>query len=344
MGEQIQDHQKKACELYYTNVYAQSFSPCGKYLAAGNNYGQIAVFSIVAALSPDATKASWTPVFSFKAQEDSVFSMVSTDTLLICAGSAGQVLAWKWADILNKAPKVVWSLSVPRGNSFTEPEINSLVLSSEDGVTRLYAGCGDNNVYIWDMESGTLLSQLKGHEDYIHCVCVKGEGLESQCVSASEDGTIRLWDIRAGREATHVIEPYKNELCARPEFGRWLGCVAVDPSADWLICGGGPKLSAWHLRSLSSTTVFDTPGACQQHVMFYEDTIISGGSEPRINHWFVNGDVKAQVPCRPTSVFNIVINTESQNHKVLSVAGCSPKLDVCTNFGYTAFSLTFAST
>lgn len=39
------------------------------------------------------------------------------------------------------------------------------------------------------------------------------------------------------------------------------------------ICGGGPKLSAWHLRSLSSTTVFDTPGACQQHVLFYEDTV-----------------------------------------------------------------------
>jgi THO complex subunit 6 len=28
----------------HMSVFSQSFSPCGRFLAAGNNYGEIAVF------------------------------------------------------------------------------------------------------------------------------------------------------------------------------------------------------------------------------------------------------------------------------------------------------------
>lgn len=61
-------------------------------------------------------------------------------------------------------------------------------------------------------------------------------------------------------------------MCARSDLGRWVGCVAVDKD-DWLVCGGGPRLCLWHLRSLAVTTVFDTPGACANHVMFNEDQV-----------------------------------------------------------------------
>lgn len=85
-------------QLLHMSVFSQSFSPCGRYLAAGNNYGEIALFrwnhtpdrthqnvcddvlmmnysqllmtvlnccSLSAALSPDATVQSQKPVLTF---------------------------------------------------------------------------------------------------------------------------------------------------------------------------------------------------------------------------------------------------------------------------------------
>jgi len=44
-------------------------------------------------------------------------------------------------------------------------------------------------------------------------------------------------DTRAGdREAVHIIEPQKNESCARPKIGKWISCVAVDKADDWVVC------------------------------------------------------------------------------------------------------------
>jgi len=42
--------------------------------------------------------------------------------------------------------------------------------------------------------------------------------------------------MRAGdREAVHIIEPQKNESCARPQIGKWISCVAVDKADDWMV-------------------------------------------------------------------------------------------------------------
>ena len=40
----LQDKGKAARQFLYTTVYDQCFSPCGKYLAAASNYGDIALF------------------------------------------------------------------------------------------------------------------------------------------------------------------------------------------------------------------------------------------------------------------------------------------------------------
>ena len=131
-------------------------------------------------------------------------------------------------------------------------------------------------------------------------------------------------------------------------MGKWLGCVALDKD-DWLVCGGGPRLSLWHLRSLAITTVFDTPGSAPNHAMFHEDQaqtpglhmymywcfcpfndcrdfllqIISAGNESCVRHWTINGELKLQVPCSQTNVFNVEINDKTECHKVGSVSLCS---------------------
>jgi len=138
-----------------------------------------------------------------------------------------------------------------------------------------------------------------------------------------------------------VVEPHKSAACARPQLGKWVGCVAVDKSDDWMVCGGAPSLSLWHIRSSAATTVFPTPNITINHAMFHNDSIISGGSEAYVDHWSISGERRSHVPCSPTNVFSVTINNKSDNLRVLTIAGNCHKVDVCTNFGYKAFSLMF---
>ena len=39
------------------------------------------------------------------------------------------------------------------------------------------------------------------------------------------------------------------------------------------VCGGGPHLSMWHMRSLSATTAFKTSDATHSFAMFYDDHV-----------------------------------------------------------------------
>uniref|UniRef100_A0A8C1K208 THO complex 6 n=1 Tax=Cyprinus carpio TaxID=7962 RepID=A0A8C1K208_CYPCA len=289
--------------LLHMSVFSQSFSPCGRFLAAGNNYGEIAVFSLSAALSPDASEASQKPILNFTAHDGPVFSLLSTDTHLLSAGN-GEISAWSWAELIKKD--------------------NSLIV-----------GGGDNNIHIMDMETGIFKSVLKGHTDYIHCLCFKER--EEEILSGGEDGAVRIWDARTNRPV-HCIEVFKYEECARPQFGKWISCLATD--SDWMLCGGGPSLSLWHLRSMSPTSVFPLPG-CQREAVFYQDLIMSVGEGPHVSHCLHGGTVKAQIPCTPSSLNTLALNLKNSEHRVMTVGGSSHQIDVFTNFSYRAFSLSF---
>ncbi|XP_068779393.1 THO complex subunit 6 homolog isoform X9 [Struthio camelus] len=306
---------RRALELLHMSVFSQSVSPCGRYLAAGNNYGEIAIFSLSAALSSEAKEESKKPVVSFAAHDGPVYALVSTERQLLSA-SDGEIKAWNWAEIVKKGCKEAWSRRPPCRSSLEVPEINSLQLNTKDN-TLVLAG-GDCVVRVMDLETGAFT---------LH-----------QCLSGGEDGTVRLWDLRTGAQV-QVIEVHKYEECSRPQNGKWIRCLATD--SDWMVCGGGPALTLWHLRSVTPTTVFPLP-PCQQHVLFYQDLLLAGGQGPALHQLQLSGELKARVPCSPRTLLSLCLNERSPEHKVLTAAGSSPKIDVFTNLGYRAFSLTFA--
>uniref|UniRef100_A0A669EWY1 THO complex 6 n=1 Tax=Oreochromis niloticus TaxID=8128 RepID=A0A669EWY1_ORENI len=290
-------------QLLHMSVFSQSFSPCGRFLAAGNNYGEIAVFSLSAALSPDSTALNQKPVLTFTAHEGPVFSLLSTDCHLLSAGN-GEISAWSWIVFLCQD--------------------NSLVV-----------GGGDNNIHVMDLENGVFKTVLQGHSDYVHCVTVRER--EAEILSGGEDGAVRVWDSRTG-QCVHCIEVYKYEVCARPQYGKWISCVTTD--SDWMLCGGGPSLSLWHLRSLSPTSIFNLSG-CQRQAAFHQDLILTVGEGAFVSHCLLGGEVKAQIPCTPQSLNTLQLNNNSTEHRVLTVGGSSDHIDVFTNLSYRAFSLRF---
>uniref|UniRef100_A0A3Q4HZL6 THO complex 6 n=1 Tax=Neolamprologus brichardi TaxID=32507 RepID=A0A3Q4HZL6_NEOBR len=238
-------------ELLHMSVFSQSFSPCGRFLAAGNNYGEIAVFS----------------------------------------------------------------------HPFTKP-LCFFVFVCQDNS--LVVGGGDNNIHVMDLENGVFKTVLQGHSDYVHCVTVRER--EAEILSGGEDGAVRVWDSRTG-QCVHSIEVYKYEVSARKR--RRLP-----------LCGGGPSLSLWHLRSLSPTSIFNLSG-CQRQSTFHQDLILTVGDGAFVSHCLLGGEVKTQIPCTPQSLNTLQLNNNSTEHRVLTVGGSSDRIDVFTNLSYRAFSLRF---
>ncbi|GFS17795.1 THO complex 6 homolog, partial [Elysia marginata] len=140
--------------LLHSAVYDICFSPCGNFLAAANKFGDVALFSLTAALSPSVQQEAKCPVFIFNVYKNGgIYCLTSTETELICAGE-GDIQAYRWSDIIAKSPKVAWALSIPQKGVFSHPEINSCVIDSNSEHSTLYAGAGDNNIYAWDIASG----------------------------------------------------------------------------------------------------------------------------------------------------------------------------------------------
>ncbi|KAL3197161.1 hypothetical protein MRX96_014775 [Rhipicephalus microplus] len=169
-GEAVMENLRK----YYTVIYAQCFSPCNKYLVAASNYGEIAVFVASNFLSTaygsddEDGSPSREPFYKFAAHSGSIFALVACDDFLISGGS-GEIFAWNWDKLKRRTAEKSWALSIPQGESIVQPEVNALVLSGKDSDQRvLIAGCGDNKVYVWDVETRMLLSTLSRHTDYVH--------------------------------------------------------------------------------------------------------------------------------------------------------------------------------
>ncbi|GIY96265.1 THO complex subunit 6 homolog [Caerostris extrusa] len=212
---------------HYTTVYAVAYSSCGSYLAAANNYGSIAIFKLSPLLEYDEnTQLEASQKYPF-------YSFSASTKQLIISGGVGELTLWKWSDVKRKEKKPVWTFFIPQGESLTKSEINSI---ENEGI--IYAGCGDNKIYCLDIIKQTLLFVLEGHTDYIHCLDLGSSSQE--CISGSEDGTVRIWDGRKGGTAIHVLEPHKHQMASRPEFGKWIKCVALDSSDDWMVCGEVP--------------------------------------------------------------------------------------------------------
>jgi len=72
--------------------------------------------------------------------------------------------------------------------------VTGLALSRNERF--LVTAVGDNSVRFWDMEEGTELARLFGHEGAILDIAVSEDG--NRVVTTSEDLTVRLWPVKEG--------------------------------------------------------------------------------------------------------------------------------------------------
>eukprot|EP00762_Andalucia_godoyi_P003856 ANDGO_08489.mRNA.2 Myosin heavy chain kinase B len=72
-----------------------------------------------------------------------------------------------------------------------------------------YAGSFDGSIHAYDLESGSLVLNLKGHTASVCCLAERGGML----FSASDDATIRVWSVYSA-ECTQVLTTHKSAVTA----------------------------------------------------------------------------------------------------------------------------------
>lgn len=120
---------------------------------------------MVELLTPDYNKPKQIHTFDTNNQ---ICSLASTEKFLII-GSVDEICGYEWKTTTSvKLGKPSWTLRIPTQSSIEQSDVNCLWLSDDE--EKLYAGCGDGKVYVFNLEDGRLISTYEGHRDLIHSV------------------------------------------------------------------------------------------------------------------------------------------------------------------------------
>jgi pre-rRNA-processing protein IPI3 len=209
----------RVLQAHYKAVTAVSSSACGQYIATGSQDALVHawdVASLVDAAGCADPGASTRPVVTWSGHSLPVtalqFSTRGGTPRVLSASLDRTVRAW---DLACRA--AVYSFALPSAVAAIATDLDE---------TRLFVGCIDSVVYCVDTSAaavhaanesgayvvsgggtagsgagavasgGSPVSTLRGHTSTINALAVCHDGL--QVISASDDGTARVWDARSG--------------------------------------------------------------------------------------------------------------------------------------------------
>jgi len=335
---------KAARDQRSTVVLVLKFSPDGEFLLCASKQGKINVFKATFRSAAAALQAA--PLVVFSAHKGPIYALEFVSGVHFITGGDEELRAWDLKALLAR-PETVAPLfelvpkqtAGPRGATLPRGETNGLAFDSTTGV--LYSACGDNNVYAWDLSKRALLGTFSGHTDAVYAVALAAGG---RLLSASEDGTVRVWDSKTAK-SVGVLDPTSLTAFDEKTFAggsaaaakrSWIDCMAVDPTGNWMVCGGGNKcLSLWNVPSLTATAAMPSPGT-PQCVLFDGDRVIAVGNESYVYHWKPTGKLTYRTRSSSTSLFAAAAWKASG----AGSASADPLVVVAGNSAYIDFYLT----
>jgi WD40 repeat protein len=131
----------------------------------------------------------------------------------------------------------------------------------------------DQTIRIWNLTSGELQMQLKGHTDQVWSVDFSPDG--KLLASGSEDRTVRVWDIQSG-SCIKVLEAHKS----------WVPKVVFNRDGTWLASKGyDDDLILWETVTFEPRIKLGTAQSWTMDFAPTEDVIAEAGVGGRISFW-----------------------------------------------------------
>lgn len=122
------------------------------------------------------------------------------------------------------------------------------------------AASGDVAARIFDANSGQLLVTLVGHTSLIDELKFSPDG--TRLVTASNDGTAKMWDVATGAELITLSGVHTSGV----------HCVAFSPDGKFLATGGDDrKVVIWDLATLEPTLILPTQGSTITSIVYSPD-------------------------------------------------------------------------
>ncbi|KAF7370909.1 Chromatin associated protein [Mycena sanguinolenta] len=238
-------------DLYIRSV---RFSPDGKFLATGAEDKRIRVW--------DISKRAIRAVFEGHQQE--IYSLdFSTDGRLMVSGSGDRtVRVWHLEDgsvrVFAATPEADPATSSGPANA--DAGVTSVAISPDGALVA--AGCVDAVVRIWNVPSGVLVEQLRGHQDSVYSVVFTHDGYG--LVSGSLDNTLKYWNLRGSK--------------ARKEGGKPTQCMTTFLGhKDYVLSVGVSRDSQWFVSGSKDRGIqfWDQTGVVQCMLQGHKNSVIS---------------------------------------------------------------------
>ncbi len=199
-------------------VHCVTFSPDGRYLATSSRDRLVRVWDISSREERYQLPTGGVPYHSLAWSHDG--------QRLATGDRAGVLTLWE-------------TVTGHRLQSFNHQTRVNTIAFHPDGQ-QIAAGCLDEKIYIWDLETKRCTQILSGHLNEVWALTyiLNGRFL----VSGSDDCTLRFWNM-AGGECEYVLDRHKG----------WIQTLALSYDGNLLVTGSQDKtVCLWELMSLKS--------------------------------------------------------------------------------------------
>lgn len=167
--------------------------------------------------------------------------------------------------------------------SIKSPSTIKSLNSTSDGQT-LISGSQDGDIYLWNVETGQVITTLLGHQEAIAAIAVSTNG--QILVSAAENGVIKVWDL-VNRKELHTLN---KELSSKKQSYRPITSLAVSSNGQTLVTGGQEKyIRLWNLETKQVIRTLEVDSGVESLAISKDSQIIvSGNYSGNINIWKLN--------------------------------------------------------
>ncbi|KAG0581684.1 hypothetical protein KC19_4G271700 [Ceratodon purpureus] len=158
---------------------------------------------------------------------------------------------------------------------------------------RVVSGSDDNRVLVWDKNSKQLQQELKGHDGKVNIVrMLKGERI----LSASHDGSVKMWDIRIDSCVATVGKSPSPILC-----------MDYDDNTGMLAAAGVDGVgNVWDVRAGKQMHKLIGHSSWIRSLRMVENTIVTGSDDWTARVWSVSsGACETVLACHSGAVTNV---------------------------------------